>query len=196
MFVRILAAILLIFFSPLFLFLLIGYFFLGTKKILFTQLRIGLNHNPFVLYKFKTLIDYNRGNLMEREFPYGRFLRQYSLDELPQLFNILKGEMTFVGPRPLPVEYLPYFSEEQKTRFLVKPGITGWAQVNGRRSIPWDKKLAMDIEYVQQKSFWMDIKIIAKTIWVVLFKSNKDSLEEISLIDFISNKVDRKSSKS
>lgn len=102
----------------------------------------------------------------ERMTQFGSFLRSYSLDELPELFNVLKGDMSLVGPRPLLMDYLPYFSSEQHKRHEVKPGITGWSQVNGRNAIEWDEKLALDVWYVKNQSFWLDIKIL----WLTFFK--------------------------
>ena len=151
---------------------------------MFSQPRNGLKEKPFIFYKFRTLDDDFSKPLKEREFPFGRFLRISSLDELPQLWNILKGDMSFVGPRPLPVEYLPYYSEDHKGRFEVKPGLTGWAQVNGRTNINWGQKMNLDLEYVQKQSFRFDLKILLKTFWTVLFEKNSRSLEEESFIDY------------
>jgi len=148
-------------------------------SILFYQFRLGCNNPKFRMLKFRTLSSDGK------EFLFGRFLRITSLDELPQLWNILKGDMSLVGPRPLPLEYLSYFTKEQKRRFQVKPGITGLAQVNGRTSISWDKKLKYDVEYVEKRSFWLDLKILFKTVLVVLFERNTNSLEEISFIDYV-----------
>jgi len=146
--------------------------FLGTP-ILFKQQRPGYKRHPFHIYKFRSMT--NRltrdGNLLpdaERLTRFGRLLRSLSLDELPELFNILRGEMSFVGPRPLLMQYLPLYSPEQARRHDVMPGLTGWAQVNGRNAIDWPSKLAMDTWYVDHWSFWLDIKIIFLTIWKVV----------------------------
>jgi lipopolysaccharide/colanic/teichoic acid biosynthesis glycosyltransferase len=146
--------------------------FLGTP-VLFRQKRPGYKGQPFFVYKFRTMADAtdSAGNLLpdsERLTRPGRFLRALSLDELPQLFNILRGEMSVVGPRPLLMEYLPYYSAEQFRRHEAYPGLTGWAQINGRNAIDWPTRLAMDVWYVDHWSFWLDIKIILITIWKVL----------------------------
>ena len=166
---------------------MIGVFFFinGYYSFIYTSRRIGRNGIPFTLYKFKTLSDETYKSLQERQFRYGRFLRNTSLDELPQLWNILIGNMSFVGPRPLPVEYLPYFTKEQQKRFEVNPGLTGWAQVNGRTTIDWDKKLSYDLEYVERQSFFFDTKILFLTLKVLFFEKNNKSLEETSLIDYV-----------
>lgn len=144
-------------------------FFLGSP-VLFKQERPGLNGKLFTLYKFRTMTDKKdkNGNLLsddERLTKFGRFLRKTSLDELPEAFNILKGDMSVVGPRPLLVEYLPYYTEEEMKRHDVRPGLTGLAQVNGRNAITWEDKFAWDIEYVNNITFLGDIKIIWRTIF-------------------------------
>jgi len=140
---------------------------------LFYQQRPGKDEKIFSIAKFKTMTDERDGNgeLLpdeKRLTKAGKFVRSTSLDELPQLWNVLKGDMSFIGPRPLLVKYLPYYSEEEKLRHSVRPGISGWAQVNGRNTICWDQKLAYDIEYVKNLSFGMDVKVIVKTIQNVL----------------------------
>ena len=146
--------------------------FIGTP-ILFKQQRPGYKGRPFFIYKFRTMT--NRvgrdGSLLpdaERLTRFGHFLRSLSLDELPELFNILRGEMSFVGPRPLLMEYLPLYSPEQARRHDVAPGLTGWAQVNGRNTVDWPARFAMDTWYVDHWSFWLDIRIIFLTVWKVL----------------------------
>ena len=139
------------------------------KPILFRQQRPGLNENLFCLYKFRTMNNKTdaSGNLLpdaERLTNFGKFLRSTSLDELPELINILKGDMSFVGPRPLLKEYLPLYSKEQARRHLEKPGLTGWAQINGRNAISWQKKFELDIMYIDNLSFFLDMKIIFLTI--------------------------------
>ncbi|MDQ0304611.1 sugar transferase [Ancylobacter polymorphus] len=145
---------------------------LGTP-VLFRQTRPGLHGRPFEIIKFRTMADArdSDGRLRpdgERLTRFGRFLRASSLDELPELWNVLKGEMSLVGPRPLLTEYLPLYSPEQARRHEVRPGITGWAQVNGRNAISWDEKFAMDVWYVDNRSFALDIRIIALTVIKVL----------------------------
>ena len=141
--------------------------------ILFKQRRPGHMGHPFFIYKFRSMT--NRLALdgsplpdAERLTRFGSFLRAFSLDELPELFNILRGEMSFVGPRPLLMEYLPLYSPEQMRRHDVVPGLTGWAQVNGRNAIDWPARFSMDIWYVDHWSFWLDIKIIFMTVWKVI----------------------------
>ncbi|WP_404445295.1 sugar transferase [Sutcliffiella horikoshii] len=139
------------------------------SPILFRQSRIGLNEKPFTIYKFRTMSDKKgvNGELLpdvERISLLGKLLRKFSLDELPQLFNVIKGDLSLVGPRPLLPEYLPLYNEEQKRRHHVKPGITGFAQVNGRNSISWEEKFQLDTWYVDNQSFLLDIKILVITI--------------------------------
>ena len=141
--------------------------------VLFRHRRPGLHGQPFTLYKFRTMTDTRdaQGNLLpdaERLTPFGRFLRSTSLDELPELFNVLKGEMSLVGPRPLLMRYLDRYTPEQMRRHEVKPGITGWAQVNGRNAITWEQKFTLDVWYVDNQSLWLDLKIIALTAWKIL----------------------------
>jgi len=143
------------------------------RPILFTQTRPGKNGRVFTLYKFRTMSGATgaAGELLpdaERLTAVGRFLRRYSLDELPQLWNVLRGDMSLVGPRPLLVEYLPLYSAEQARRHEVRPGITGWAQVNGRNAQPWDERLRLDVWYVDHQSFWLDLRILWFTILKVL----------------------------
>ena len=143
------------------------------KPVLFRQLRPGLHGKPFTIYKFRTMLDLRdtHGNTLpdvERLTPFGEFLRRTSLDELPELFNVLKGEMSIAGPRPLLMKYLNRYSPEQIRRHEVKPGITGWAQVNGRNAITWEQKFQHDVWYVDHHSFWLDLKIIGLTLWKVL----------------------------
>ncbi|NDY41879.1 sugar transferase [Dissulfurirhabdus thermomarina] len=142
--------------------------FLGAP-VFFRQVRPGLHGRPFVLYKFRTMTDARdaRGNLLpdeQRLTRLGRFLRRTSLDELPELFNVLKGEMSLVGPRPLLMEYLRLYTPEQMRRHEVRPGITGWAQVNGRNAISWEEKFRLDVWYVDNRSLWLDLKILFLTL--------------------------------
>ncbi|MGG4489215.1 sugar transferase [Metabacillus idriensis] len=143
------------------------------SPVIFKQVRPGLNKKPFSLYKFRTMTDEKdeNGFLLsdeERITSFGLFLRKYSLDELPQLFNVLKGELSLVGPRPLLMEYLPLYTEEQAKRHLVRPGITGWAQINGRNAISWEKKFDLDVWYVNNQSVLLDMKILLLTIKKVI----------------------------
>ena len=147
-------------------------FTLGSP-ILFKQQRPGLFGKPFIFYKFRTMTSEKdeNGNLLpdeKRLTKFGNFLRKTSLDELPSLWNVLKGNMSLVGPRPLLMEYLPLYSKEQARRHEVKPGITGWAQVNGRNAISWDEKFKLDVWYVDNQSIWLDTKILFITAWKVL----------------------------
>ncbi|EAJ0335434.1 undecaprenyl phosphate N,N'-diacetylbacillosamine 1-phosphate transferase [Campylobacter lari] len=152
-------------------------------SVFFKQARPGLNEKIFYIYKFKTMSDETdeNGKLLPDELrlkPFGKLARSLSLDELPQLFNVLKGDMSFIGPRPLLVEYLPLYNQEQKKRHDVRPGITGWAQINGRNAISWEQKFKYDVEYVQNCSFLFDLKIFFMTIVKVLKRSgvNKEGV--------------------
>ncbi len=156
------------------------------SPVLFSQQRPGLHGQPFTLYKFRTMTDAcdTNGVLLsdgERLTDFGRFLRSASLDELPELFNVLRGEMSLVGPRPLLTEYLPYYSEREHCRHSVRPGITGWAQVNGRNLAPWDERLEMDVWYVENRSLLLDIRILFMTAGKVFRRegvsSNADDAE-------------------
>ncbi|HEC1793457.1 TPA: undecaprenyl phosphate N,N'-diacetylbacillosamine 1-phosphate transferase [Campylobacter lari] len=177
-----LALILLIVFSPFI--VLIGIVLkIVQGSVLFKQARPGLNEKIFYIYKFKTMSDETNenGELLPDELrlkPFGKLVRSLSLDELPQLFNVLKGDMSFIGPRPLLVEYLPLYNQEQKKRHDVRPGITGWAQINGRNAISWEQKFKYDVEYVQNCSFLFDLKIFFMTIIKVLKRSgvNKEGV--------------------
>ena len=147
------------------------------SPVLFCQERPGYNEKIFKLYKFRTMTDKRdeKGNLLpdsERLTKFGSMLRSTSLDELPEMFNILKGDMSLIGPRPLLVEYLPYYTEEESLRHSVRPGLTGLAQVSGRNYLAWNKRLARDVEYVNHISFIMDVRIIIKTIMVVFKKED------------------------
>lgn len=140
------------------------------SPVLFRQQRAGWHGQPFTIYKFRTMTNTRdtQGHLLpdaERLTPLGRFLRSTSLDELPGLINVLKGEMSLVGPRPLLVQYLGRYTPEQMRRHQVKPGLTGWAEVNGRNAISWEERFALDVWYVDHQSLWLDLKIIAMTAW-------------------------------
>jgi sugar transferase EpsL len=143
------------------------------KPVIFKQERPGLHGKPFYVYKFRSMTDEvdEHGELLpdeERLPKLGKIIRKLSLDELPQLFNVLKGELSLVGPRPLLMEYLPLYSTEQARRHEVKPGITGWAQVNGRNAITWEEKFELDVWYVDHQSFWLDLKILGLTVLKVV----------------------------
>lgn len=175
-----LALVLLIVFSPLILIIAIV-LKIVQGSVIFKQERPGLNAKIFTIYKFKTMSDERdeKGELLADELrlkPFGKLVRSLSLDELPQLFNVLKGDMSFIGPRPLLVEYLELYNDEQKHRHDLRPGITGWAQVNGRNNISWAKKFELDLYYVKNCSFALDVKIVFLTIIKVLKRSgiNKD----------------------
>lgn len=166
--------------SPLFIGTIILLFFAnknGFKGVFFTQDRPGKNEKIFKALKFKTMTDERDadGNLLpdvDRLTPVGKFVRSTSIDELPQLINIIMGDMTFIGPRPLLVQYLPLYSEEQHHRHDVTPGLSGWAQVNGRNNIPWHKKFEYDVYYVRHIGFMMDVRVFFTTIKKVLFRED------------------------
>ncbi|MHA7765820.1 sugar transferase [Bacillus atrophaeus] len=143
------------------------------SPVFFTQVRPGLNGKPFTLYKFRTMTDERdkEGNLLPDEVRLtktGKLIRKLSIDELPQLWNVIKGDLSLVGPRPLLMEYLPLYTKKQSRRHEVKPGITGWAQVNGRNAISWEKKFELDVWYVDHRSFFLDLKILFLTVRKVL----------------------------
>jgi sugar transferase EpsL len=143
------------------------------RPVLFAQTRPGLNGAPFEFYKFRTMTEARNaaGELLPdaaRLTRFGELMRKSSLDELPQLVNVVKGDMSLVGPRPLLMEYLPLYSERQAQRHAVRPGITGWAQVNGRNALDWEQRFELDLWYVEHRSFWLDLRIIAMTAWRML----------------------------
>ena len=162
---------------------------LGTP-VLFKQQRPGLYAKPFQLVKFRTMTNArdSSGDLLPdcaRLTPLGRFLRSTSLDELPELWNVLKGEMSFVGPRPLLMEYLSLYSPEQARRHEVRPGITGWAQVNGRNSLSWEEKFKLDVWYVDNRNIWLDLKILWHTVKKVLVRDGISAEGEATMPRFI-----------
>ncbi len=145
------------------------------SPVLFRQIRPGFQGRPFTMVKFRTMTNERGadGALLpdaQRLTPFGRFLRASSLDELPELWNVLKGEMSLVGPRPLLMEYLPLYTPEQARRHEVRPGVTGWAQVNGRNAISWEDKFALDVWYVDNRSMWLDVRILWLTVHKVLVR--------------------------
>jgi undecaprenyl phosphate N,N'-diacetylbacillosamine 1-phosphate transferase len=163
------------------------------RPILFQQKRPGLYGKIFSIYKFRTMTNEkdSKGNLLpdeKRLVGLGKFIRSTSFDELPQIFNVLKGEMSFVGPRPLLIEYLELYNDKQKRRHDVKPGITGWAQVNGRNAISWEKKFEYDVWYVDNQSFWLDIKILWLTFLKVVKRSDISSDSSVTMKKFEGSK--------
>ena len=159
------------------------------SPVLFKQTRPGLNGKPFEMIKFRTMKDATdkEGNLLpdsERLTSFGQKLRSTSLDELPELWNVLRGDMSLVGPRPLLMEYLPLYDSEQARRHNVRPGVTGYAQVNGRNAISWEQKFALDTWYVDNQSLWLDIKILAKTVKQVLIKDGINAEGEATMSKF------------
>lgn len=159
------------------------------SPVLFKQTRPGLNGKPFEMIKFRTMKDATDkdGNPLpdsERLTPFGQKLRSTSLDELPELWNVLKGDMSLVGPRPLLMEYLPLYNSEQARRHNVRPGVTGYAQVNGRNAISWEEKFKLDTWYVDNQSLWLDIKILTKTVKQVLIKDGISAEGEATMSKF------------
>ena len=161
------------------------------RPVLFAQERAGLNGRPFTLYKFRTMRE-GEGTDAERLTRLGRFLRAASLDELPELWNVLKGEMSLVGPRPLPVRYLSRYTPEQNRRHVVLPGITGWAQVNGRNTLDWETKFRYDVEYVERRSFGFDLKILWMTFTQVIVGKDISHDGEATMSEFEGNREERK----
>jgi lipopolysaccharide/colanic/teichoic acid biosynthesis glycosyltransferase len=173
-----LAVMLMISLSWLFLLIAVLYYMQGHRNVIFAQQRTGWKQKPFTLFKFRTLHENAALELHERRFAWGSILRYTSLDELPQLWNIIRGEMSFVGPRPLPTEYQHLYTDEEKQRHQCKPGITGLAQVMGRNSLTWNQKFEYDLYYVRHISPWLDLKIIFKTIALLLSFKRDISLSE------------------
>lgn len=159
------------------------------SPVFFTQVRPGLHGKPFKMIKFRTMTDARDadGNLLPdsiRLTSFGRFLRSTSLDELPELWNVLKGDMSLVGPRPLLMEYLPRYNSEQARRHEARPGITGWAQINGRNAISWESKFQLDVWYVDNQSFWLDLKIVVLTIKKVFVREGISAEGEATMPKF------------
>jgi lipopolysaccharide/colanic/teichoic acid biosynthesis glycosyltransferase len=157
--------------------------------IFFRQQRPGLLGKPFWLFKFRTMTNARDacGSLIpdaQRLTPFGSLLRATSIDELPELINILRGEMSFIGPRPLLMQYLPLYSQEQARRHEVRPGITGWAQINGRNAISWEEKFRLDVWYVDHQSFWLDLRIFLITIWKVIRRQGISAAGEATMTPF------------
>ncbi|WP_063454446.1 sugar transferase [Acinetobacter johnsonii] len=191
----IIASIALILLSPLY--ALVAYKVrknLGSP-VIFRQVRPGLHGKPFEMIKFRTMTDERdaQGNLLPNEdrLPkFGKMLRATSLDEMPELWNVIKGDMSIVGPRPLLMDYLPLYNEEQAKRHNVRPGMTGYAQVNGRNSISWEEKFKLDTWYVENQSIWLDFKIMFQTVKKVLVKEGINHSEEVTMTRFMGNKKD------
>ena len=189
----IIASIALILLSPLY--ALVAYKVrknLGSP-VIFRQVRPGLHGKPFEMIKFRTMTDERdaQGNLLPNEdrLPkFGKMLRATSLDEMPELWNVIKGDMSIVGPRPLLMEYLPLYNQEQAKRHNVRPGMTGHAQVNGRNAISWEKKFELDVWYVENQSIWLDFKIMFQTVKKVLVKEGINQSEEVTMTKFTGNK--------
>lgn len=159
------------------------------SPVLFRQTRPGLHGKPFQMIKFRTMRDAigPDGKPLpdsERMTPFGSFLRSSSLDELPELWNVLKGDMSLVGPRPLLMEYLPLYSPEQARRHEVRPGVTGWAQINGRNALSWEEKFRLDVWYVDNQSFWLDLKILALTVKKVFVREGISAAGEVTAAKF------------
>lgn len=192
LFDKLLALFLIILFLPIYIIVSLLILWKMGSPILFRQKRPGYKEKIFTIYKFRTMTkekDKN-GELLpdeQRLAGVGKVIRSVSLDELPQLFNVLKGEMSFVGPRPLLIEYLPLYNDKQKRRHDVKPGITGWAQVNGRNAISWEKKFQYDVWYVDNQSFWLDMKILWLTLLKVVKKSDISSGSSATMEKFRGN---------
>lgn len=192
LFDKLLALFLIILFSPIYIIVSIMILLKMGSPILFRQKRPGYKEKMFTIYKFRTMTNEKdiNGELLpdeQRLVGVGRFIRSISLDELPQLFNVLKGEMSFVGPRPLLTEYLGLYNNEQKRRHDVLPGITGWAQVNGRNAISWEQKFELDAWYVENQSFWLDMKIVWLTFLKVVKRSDISSSSSATMEKFRGN---------
>lgn len=183
-----------IFLSPVFLALAIIVRCLHGSPVFFCQERPGLNGRPFTMLKFRTMAEARgaRGDLLldrERLTPFGKLLRSTSLDELPELFNVLLGDMSLVGPRPLLKQYLDRYTPEQARRHEVKPGITGWSQINGRNAITWEEKFRLDVWYVDNWSIWLDVQIVMITAWKILSREGINQPGQATMEEF--NPVDK-----
>ena len=183
------ALLLLVLLSPVMLIVSILLIIQNRGTPFFLQARNGKNEEIFRVIKFKTMTDETDENGVllpnsKRLTTLGRVIRQTSIDELPQLINILKGDMSFIGPRPLPVRYQPYFTGRERKRFLIKPGISGLAQISGRNLVNWDRRLALDVEYVENLTFGMDLRIFIKTIKNIIFRENLVVDPTSKMIDF------------
>ena len=162
------------------------------SPVLFIQERPGLRGRPFRMVKFRTMTDARdaRGELLPDEVrltPFGRFLRASTLDEFPEMWNVLMGDMSVVGPRPLLMRYLPLYDDFQRRRMEVKPGVTGWAQVNGRNALSWDEKFALDVWYVDNRTFWLDLRIVVRTFFKVFARSGISHSGDATMPEFRGN---------
>lgn len=189
----IIASVALILLSPLYLYVAYKVRKNLGSPVMFRQVRPGLNGEPFEMIKFRTMTDERdeKGNLLpnDQRLPkFGKMLRATSLDEMPELWNVIKGDMSIVGPRPLLMDYLPLYNEEQAKRHKVRPGMTGYAQVNGRNAISWEKKFELDVWYVENQSIWLDFKIMFQTVKKVLVKEGINQSEEVTMTKFTGNK--------
>jgi len=189
----VIASIALILLSPLYAFIAYKVRKNLGSPVIFRQVRPGLSGKPFEMIKFRTMTDERdeKGNLLpneERLPKFGKMLRATSLDERPELWNVIKGDMSIVGPRPLLMDYLPLYNEEQAKRHNVRPGMTGHAQVNGRNAISWEKKFELDVWYVENQSIWLDFKIMFQTVKKVLIKEGIYQSEEVTMTKFTGNK--------
>ena len=193
---RLVAAIALVILSPVFLVLAIAISTQMGNPIVFSQPRGGKGNTTFTFYKFRTMTDERNSNGellpdMQRLTPLGKFLRNSSLDELPQLWNVLVGDMSFIGPRPFIAVYLERYTPEQARRHDVLPGITGWAQINGRNSISWEEKFALDLWYIDNWSLWLDLKIMLQTVAAIVSKKDVDEAEDVSMSEFMGTAVSK-----
>lgn len=189
----IIASVALILLSPLYLYVAYKVRKNLGSPVIFRQVRPGLHGKPFEMIKFRTMTDERdpEDNLLpnEQRLPrFGKMLRATSLDEMPELWNVIKGDMSIVGPRPLLMDYLPLYNEEQAKRHNVRPGMTGHAQVNGRNAISWEKKFELDVWYVENQSIWLDFKIMFQTVKKVLVKEGINQSEEVTMTKFTGNK--------
>ena len=187
---RLLDTLVVILFAPLWLPLLavaaLGVRIAMGSPVLFRQERIGRGDRPFTIFKLRTM-RMGEGTDAERLTPFGRLLRKTSLDELPQFFNVLRGDMSLVGPRPLPAAYLPLYSSDQRRRHEVRPGITGWAQVNGRNAITWKHRFELDVWYVDHRSLWLDVRIVLMTVAAVITHRGISAEGEATMRAFTGN---------
>jgi lipopolysaccharide/colanic/teichoic acid biosynthesis glycosyltransferase len=200
---RVIEILLILIFLPIFIFIYVSVYLMVKinfgSPILFKQLRPGKNAKLFNIYKFRTMIiDYDSNGILKpdksRLTRFGKFLRSTSLDELPSLWSVIRGDMSLVGPRPLLVEYLPFYSERQTKRHNVKPGITGWAQINGRNAISWEEKFEHDVWYVENYSLWLDIKILLLTLIKVLIREGISPNDQVIMPRFDTLMMERKAS--
>jgi len=187
-----LAILILILTIPLNIFIVISIYIFQGRPIFFKQKRAGHYGAPFFIYKYRSMNSKSakNGRLLSDEkrlTPFGNFLRKTSIDELPNLINVIQGKMSIVGPRPLYLKYIPLYSERQKLRHLVKPGITGLAQVNGRNSLLWQERLELDVCYVEKISFFLDLKILFRTLWITINRKGISSATSVTMEEFKGN---------